>query len=167
MSMVYRVRGRSKLLKKLIFTIQEKPLIAQLWGLKPENFYKSAEEIAKMGFNGVDLNFGCPEKAVVKNGACAALINNRELAVDIIQATQAAIAGHIPVSIKTRLGFNNIDLSWHELLLKQKLDMLVIHGRTRQEKSQVPAHWDKIGAIRELRDRLGARHFNGWQWRRA
>jgi tRNA-dihydrouridine synthase len=146
--------GRAKLLKKLNFSTQEKPIIAQVWGLKPDNFYKTVKELVALGFDGIDLNFGCPEKAVVKNGACIALMNNRELAVEIIQATKAGVGGQVPVSIKTRLGFNDIDLSWHELLLKQKLDMLTIHGRTRQEKSKVPAHWDKIGEIRQMRDRL-------------
>lgn len=146
--------GRAKLLKKLNFSVQEKPIIAQIWGLKPDNFYKTVKELVAMGFDGIDLNFGCPEKAVVKNGACIALMNNRELAVEIIKATQAGVDGQVPVSIKTRLGFNDIDLSWHELLLKQKLNMLTIHGRTRQEKSKVPAHWDKIGEIRQMRDRL-------------
>jgi len=149
--------GRANLIKKLRFSDQEKPLIAQLWGLKPENFYKTAQEIAEgtLGeFAGIDLNFGCPEKTVVKNGACIALINNRELAVEIIQATQAGAAGKLPVSVKTRLGFSEMDLSWHKLLLEQKLDMLTIHGRTRKEMSKVPAHWDLIGEVRKLRDEL-------------
>lgn len=144
--------GRPKLIRKLEFSQKEKPLIAQLWGLKPENFYKTAQELVARGFNGIDLNFGCPEKSVVKNGACVALMNNRELAVEIIQATQAGAAGKLPVSVKTRLGFNEVDLSWHELLLDQKLHMLTIHGRTRKEMSKVPAQWDKIGEVRKLRD---------------
>lgn len=144
--------GRPNLLRKLKFSEKEQPLIAQIWGLKPKNFYKMAQELVDMGFTGIDLNFGCPEKSVVKNGACVALINNLELAVEIIQATKAGAAGKIPVSVKTRLGFNEVDLSWHELLLDQKLDMLTIHGRTRKEMSKVPAHWDKIGEIRKLRD---------------
>jgi tRNA-dihydrouridine synthase len=144
--------GRPNLLKKLRHTEQEHPLIAQMWGLQPENFFKTAQELVTMGFDGIDLNFGCPEKSVVHNGACSALINNRQLAVDIIQATQAGAAGKLPVSVKTRLGFNEIDFSWHELLLDQKLDMLTIHGRTRKEMSKVPAHWDAIGHVRSVRD---------------
>jgi tRNA-dihydrouridine synthase len=144
--------GRPKLIRKLKFTKTEKPLIAQIWGLQPENFYKTAQELVDLGFTGIDLNFGCPEKSVVHNGACVALINNRELAVEIIQATIRGAAGKIPVSVKTRLGFNEIDLSWHELLLDQGLDMLTVHGRTRKEMSKVPAHWDMIGEVRKLRD---------------
>ena len=88
-----------------------------------------------------------------QNGACAALINNRELAGEIIQATLDG-AGHFPVSVKTRLGFNEIDLTWLDFLLSKKLDMLTIHGRTRKEMSKVPAHWGQIGEARLLRDQI-------------
>ena len=158
--------GRSKLLKKLRFTAAERPLIAQIWGKNPENFLKTAAEIADgtlarelglpvgVNFAGIDLNMGCPEKNVVKNGTCSALINNPELAVAMIQATQAGAAGRLPVSVKTRLGFNTIDFNWHTTLLQQKLNMLTIHGRTRAEMSKVPAHWDSVGQVRALRDAL-------------
>jgi len=146
--------GRPKLLKKIQFTPGEQPLIAQLWGKNPENYYKTAQELVEMGFAGIDINMGCPAKTEVKNGCCAALINNRPLALEIIKATQEGAAGRIPVSVKTRLGFNEIDLSWPELLLQQNLSMLTIHGRTRKEMSMVPAHWDVIGKVRELRDKI-------------
>jgi tRNA-dihydrouridine synthase len=147
-------QGRSKLIHRLAFSGKEKPIIAQIWGLKPENFYKTTKELIKMGFAGVDINMGCPEKTVVKNGACSALMNNRDLAVEIIKATQKAASGKIPVSIKTRLGYNEFDLSWHELLLSQNLDMISIHGRTKKQKSNVPNDWAAIGEIRKLRDKI-------------
>lgn len=158
--------GRQKLFKKLVFIPDERPLIAQLWGLKPENFETIASQIADgslakelglpegVNFAGIDLNMGCPEKTVVKNGACSALIKNPELAVEIIKATQKGVAGRMPVSVKTRLGFNDIDFSWVELLLQQKLNMLTIHGRTRKEMSKVDAHWDAIAHVVELRNKL-------------
>lgn len=146
--------GRPKLMKKLQFSAKERPIIAQVWGLQPENFRKTTVELVEMGFEGIDINMGCPEKTVVKNGACAGLMHNRELAIEIIQAVQEGAAGKVPVSVKTRLGFNEIDYSWPTLLLQQKLSMLTIHGRTRKEMSKVPAHWDEIGAVRELRDQI-------------
>lgn len=146
--------GRSKLLKKLQFTDKEKPLIAQIWGKIPDNFRKTADELVAMGFAGIDLNMGCPEKTVVKNGCCSALINDRELASEIIKATQEGAAGRVPVSVKTRVGFNEVDLTWLEFLLGHNLDMLTIHGRTRKEMSEVPANWDLIGQVREMRDKL-------------
>ena len=146
--------GRPRLLRRIQFTPSERPLIAQIWGKDPEHFRKTAAELVEMGFAGIDINMGCPEKTVVKNGCCSALINNRERAVEIIKAVQAGAADRVPVSVKTRLGFHEIDLSWPELLLKQNLAMLTIHGRTRKEMSDVPAHWDEIGKVRELRDRI-------------
>lgn len=146
--------GRARVIKKLQKTTKEQPLIAQIWGKNPENFYRTASELVAMGFAGIDLNMGCPEKSVVHNGSCSALINDRPLASEIIKATQSGAGGRVPVSVKTRLGFNSIDLSWHEFLLGHQLEMLSVHGRTRQEMSLVPAHWDQIGKVRELRDQL-------------
>ncbi len=153
--------GREAAMKRLKFTAKEKPLIAQIWGKKPENYYKTARELAEMGFDGIDINMGCPDKAVVKNGCCVALINNRELAGEIIQATRegAIRQAHgkpapLPVSVKTRLGFNDVDMTWIEFLLTYKLDALSIHGRTRKQMSKVPADWDAIGRAREMRDAL-------------
>ena len=146
--------GRDKLLPKLQFTDTEKPIIAQIWGKTPENYRKTAAELIDMGFAGVDINMGCPDKTIVKNGCCAAFINNRDLALEVITAVKEGVAGRIPVSVKTRLGFNEVDLSWHELLLNQDIDTLTVHGRTRKEMSKVPANWETIGKIREIRDRI-------------
>lgn len=148
-------KGRESTLKRLRFTSLERPIIAQVWGLKPENFRKSAAEIAEMGFDGIDINFGCPDKNVVRNGACSAFMKpeNREGALEIIQACREG-APSLPLSVKTRLGFNEVDLSWHELLLQQTLNALTIHGRTRKQMSKVPADWDVIGQIAALRTSL-------------
>lgn len=158
--------GRPRLLKKLRFTPGETPLIAQVWGKTPENFYKTAQQLAdgtfarelglpdSVNFAGIDLNMGCPVKSEVSNGTCSALINNRPLALEIINATKAGAAGKLPISVKTRLGFSAVDMTWPELLLQQDLAMLTMHGRTRKEMSKVPAHWDLIGRVRELRDQI-------------
>src|SRR5258708_3962268 len=158
--------GRPKLLKKLRFTADERPLIAQIWGKEPGNFFKTAQQLADgtfarelglpdgVNFAGIDLNMGCPDKTVVKNGTCSALMQNPQLAIEMIKATQDGAAGKLPVSVKTRLGFSKIDLSWHETLLQQNLAMLTIHCRTRKEMSKVPEHWEYLGQIRQLRDRL-------------
>ena len=146
--------GREKLLHKLNFLPKEKPILAQLWGTKPENFYKTTKELKKMGFDGVDLNMGCPVKTVIKNGACAALIKNRGLAGEIIAATREATGDDFPVSVKTRIGFTTVDWDWIDFILSQKLDMLSIHGRTAKQMSKLPANWDLIGQVREKRDAL-------------
>lgn len=146
--------GRKATLPRLQHEPTEKPLIAQIWGKTPENYYKSARDIVEMGFDGVDINMGCPSKDVVANGCCSALINNRELALEIIQATREGAGTSLPLSIKTRLGFNEIDYSWHEFLLNQKLNALSIHGRTKKQMSKVPADWAAIGEVVKLRDKL-------------
>lgn len=158
--------GRPRLLKKLKFTETERPLIAQIWGKDPDNFYKTAQQIADgtfareaglpegINFAGLDLNMGCPEKTAVKHGTCSALINNRPLAKQIIDASRDGLGGKMPLSVKTRDGFHQIDLTWIEFLLEQKLNMLTLHGRTKKEMSLVPANWDIIGQARELRDKL-------------
>lgn len=146
--------GRAHLLHKLKLTDKEKPVIAQLWGLKPENFYKTTKDLIDMGYSGVDINMGCPTKTVIKNGACAALINNRGLAGEIIDAAKEAAGDTLPVSVKTRVGFTTVDMGWIEFLLSKILNMLSIHGRTAKQLSKVPADWDLIGQAVKLRDSL-------------
>jgi len=147
--------GREQVGQRLKFEPEEKPLIAQIWGLKPENFYKASKEIVEMGFDGIDLNMGCPQKDVISKGACSALINNHALAKEIIVATKEGSKG-LPVSVKTRLGFKtNQREEWIGFLLEQNLAALTIHGRTAQEMSIPSAHWDEIGKVVELRDMMG------------
>lgn len=158
--------GRINLLKKVRFAPSEGPLVIQLWGKDPDNFRKTAAEVANgslahelglpkdVNFAGIDLNMGCPAKSEVKNGTCSALIKNRPLALEIIDATKAGLAGRLPLSVKTRVGFNEVDMTWIEFLLEQKLNMLTVHGRTKKQMSKVPANWDLIGLARELRDQI-------------
>lgn len=158
--------GRPKLLKKMQFTAKEQPLVLQLWGKDPENYYKTVQQVldgtfaAEMGlepgiqYAGIDLNMGCPVKVVVRNGCCSALIQDRGRAIEIIKAVQAAAGTSLPVSVKTRLGTNQVDMTWPELLLRQKLNMLTIHGRTASQMSEGLADWDKIGEVRKMRDAL-------------
>ena len=146
--------GRDQVIKKLKFTKIELPLIAQVWGRIPENYEKTAKEIVDMGFSGIDINMGCPVKTVTKNGCCSALISNRQLAAEIIDATKKGANGKLPVSVKTRLGQNSIDYSWIEFLLEQGIDRLTIHARTVKEMSKVPAHWEVMGDIVKLRDKI-------------
>jgi len=146
--------GRGAVLQKLRFNESEKPLIAQIWGMQPDNFEKATSEIAEMGFDGVDLNMGCPVKNVVKLGACSALINDREHAAKLIQAAKKGANNKIPVSVKTRVGFNEVDMNWIEFILRQQIDVLTIHGRTSKQQSKVPNNWDLIQESRKIRDRV-------------
>lgn len=146
--------GRDKLMPKLYFTTNERPIIAQLWGKQPKNYLKTARKLVKMGFSGIDINMGCPDKAVVKNGCGSALYNNQALAAEVIAATKEGAAGRVPVSVKIRTGFNTVDFDWPEFILAQGVNILTVHGRTTKEQSKVPARWDDIGRIREIRDSI-------------
>lgn len=146
--------GRTSALRRLKFTSSERPLIAQIWGKQPENFYKTASELVEMGFSGVDINMGCPDKSVVKNGCGGGMIQYPERALEVINATRDGLAGKLPLSVKTRIGFSSYDPAWIEELLKQKLNMLSIHFRTVKEMSKVPAHWELAPQIVALKNEL-------------
>lgn len=146
--------GRKEVSKKLKFTKSEKPLVAQLWGKNPENYRKTASELVDMGFDGIDINMGCPVKTVTKNGCCSALISNRELAKEIIEATKNGANGKLPVSVKTRLGQNDIDYSWIKFVLEQDLSRLTVHARTVKDMSKVPARWEAMAEVVLLRDEI-------------
>ena len=150
-----RSPGREKLLPYLYLEKTGVPVWAQIWGKRPENYFRVAEELATAGFAGIDINMGCPDKTVLKNNACSALIKpaNRPLAAEIIAAVRAG-AGRLPVSVKTRLGFAEDDLGWHEFLLRQKIDCLSVHARTVAEMSRVPARWQKVGEIKALAEKI-------------
>lgn len=148
-------RGKAHVEHRLQFdTSIERPIIAQIWGEKPEHYFEAARYINELGFDGIDINMGCPQRDVVKKGLCAALIDNHDLAGEIIKATQEG-AGDLPVSVKTRIGIKSVSTDvWIPFLLSFDLDALIVHGRTVKEMSKVPAHWDEIGRAVEMRNKL-------------
>ncbi len=146
--------GKYAVIRRLKYTEIERPIIAQIWGNTPDNYFKAAKLIKEMGFDGIDINMGCPVRAVVKKGFCAGLINNPNLAREIIIATKKG-AGNLPVSVKTRIGYNDIKTEeWFTVLLETNLDAITVHGRTAKEMSKVPVHWDEIAKVVKLRDTL-------------
>ena len=148
-------RGDEKVSQRLQFEKNEKPIIAQLWGVTPDNFYLAAKRIVAMGYDGIDLNMGCPQRDVTRHGACSALIKNHTLAKEIIDATKSG-ADNLPVSVKTRIGYGKIQTEeWLGFLLEQDLPLITVHGRTAAEMSKVPAHWDEIGKVVKMRDDMG------------
>lgn len=147
-------KGYEKVATRLRYSEKERPLIAQIWGVNPQSYYDVARKLVDMGFNGIDINMGCPERIVVKNGACSALITNPSLAKEIIEATRKG-AGELPVSVKTRIGFKTIATEeWIGFLLQQNLDALTVHFRTQKEMSNVPAHWDEAKKVVKLRNTI-------------
>lgn len=145
--------GQKSVRGRLMFTEDEQPMVAHIWGDKPENFRQMSIGMAELGFKGIDLNMGCPVPNVATRGKGSGLILRPDVAAEIIQAAKA---GGLPVSVKTRLGYSEIE-EWREWLthiLKQDIANLSIHLRTRKEMSQADAHWELIPEIKELRDRI-------------
>lgn len=145
--------GRKKLLKDLEYSESERPIVAQFFTSSPENMKKAAELARELGFDGIDINMGCPDQSVEKQGAGAAMIKNPENALKVIEAARNG-ASALPVSVKTRLGFNIFDFDWIKMLLHLNLSALTIHLRTRKEMSKVAAHWELMNQIVELRDEI-------------
>lgn len=145
--------GRDKLLVDFMYTEAERPIVAQIFGSNPENFYKTAQLVQELGFDGIDINMGCPAKNVEHQNAGARLIRSPKLAQEIIKETKRG-AGDLPVSVKTRIGYNKNTLSeWLPYLLETEPAAITIHARTRKEMSLVPAHWEVIKDAVELRDK--------------
>ncbi|HEY4496403.1 MAG TPA: tRNA-dihydrouridine synthase family protein [Candidatus Paceibacterota bacterium] len=150
--------GKNKLLHLLEFSEKERPIVAQLFGAKPETFRPVAALVAKLGFDGVDINMGCPDRTVEKQGGGAALTKNPHLARELIKATKEGVksAGRrIPVSVKIRIGYNKNELdTWLPELLAEEPAAIIIHARTRKEMSNVPARWQHVREAVEIRDKL-------------
>lgn len=145
--------GRERLLVDLDYSRKERPIVAQLFTGHPEAMKKAAALAKGLKFDGVDINMGCPDRAVEKQGGGASLTRNPKLAVQIIRAAREGAQG-IPVTVKTRLGYNAVDFNWIRTLLEQRLPVLTVHLRTRKEMSEVPAHWELMPEVVKLRNEI-------------
>jgi nifR3 family TIM-barrel protein len=147
--------GKKKLLEAFIYSSIERPIVAQIFGANPENIARAAKIVEDLGFDGVDINMGCPDRSVQKQKAGAALMKNPELAIEIIQSTKKAV--NIPVSVKIRIGYNKDELeTWLPKLISAEPEVISIHARTKKEMSKVPANWDRIKRAVEIRDEIGS-----------
>ena len=144
--------GEKAIRGRLLKTDDENPIVAQIWGGEVSDMARLAAHCRELGYDGIDINMGCPAKSAVKSGG-SALIRNPQLAAEAIAAAKTA---GLPVSIKTRLGYTSIDewRDWLTHIFKQDIINLTIHLRTKKEMSKVPAHYELIAAIKELRDEI-------------
>ena len=146
--------GREALMPDLSFTEAERPIVAQFFTAHPQMMEKAAALAREMGFDGVDINMGCPDRTIEKQGAGAAMIKNPQLALEIIAAAKQG-AGPLPVSVKTRVGYNRSELeTWLPTLLKAKPALITVHARTRKEMSLVPARWEEVARAVEIRNAI-------------
>ncbi len=147
-------KGRANALERLQISPTDSPIIAQIWGKNPDHFAATAEALESLGFSGIDLNFGCPDKHVNKAGGGAAMIRTPDLAINCYHNAKSHT--NLPVSIKTRLGWSNPAEyhDWLAILLNEHPAALTVHLRTKKEMSKVPAHYELIPDIIALRDQL-------------
>lgn len=154
--------GREVLKNDLFFLKNERPIIAQLFGSDVEKMRIAVKYVCSLGFDGIDINMGCPDKTILKQGSGSALILDKQKAGDIIQAVSDGIKDskkkNISISVKTRVGYNKSQINeWIPFLLSFNLDALTIHARTTKEMSKVPANWDYIKQVVEIRNKLGVK----------
>lgn len=159
--------GRERLIKDLDFNPKyERPIIAQIFSSNPEYMKEAATLVENLGFDGVDINMGCPAKKIVNQLSGSAMIKYPENAVKVIKATMEG-APTLPVSVKTRLGYNHDQLEeWLPTLLTGKVDgkdvvddyqppkLITLHARTQKDLSKVSARWERIKRAVEIRDEI-------------
>jgi nifR3 family TIM-barrel protein len=136
--------GRGKLLIDLNYSENEHPIVAQIFGSNPDHFYECAKLVKSLGFDGIDINMGCPDRAIEKQYAGAALIKDPARARALIRAAKEGGDG-LPVSVKTRVGYHNVTIrEWLPQILAEEPAAVTIHARTRKEMSKVPARWEHV-----------------------
>lgn len=146
--------GRDNLAHLLWKTAAERPIVAQLYGGNPRSFEGAARVLVGLGFDGIDINMGCPARKVEQREGGSALIRDPGRAREIIAAAQAG-AGDLPVSVKTRIGYrvNEIE-SWLACLFSAQPAAITLHARTRSEAFKSPARWSVIERAVQLAAQL-------------
>lgn len=141
------------LMRDLTKSAVERPIVAQIFSSKPEMISYATKLVSELGFDGVDLNMGCPDKSIEKQGCGSAMIKTPEVARAVIRAAKEASA--LPVSVKTRVGYNAESLDeWLPVLLEAAPAAITLHLRTRKELSLVSANWELMKKAVALRDRI-------------
>jgi len=143
--------GAKRLMRDFVYDNSERPIVAQLFGKDPEAFYVAAKMVLKLGFDGVDINMGCPARKVANRGEGAGLINTPDLALAIIKEVQRAVKNKIPVSVKTRIGYSKpVTEEWIGTLLSAEPAVISLHGRTLKQGYSGKADWKEIGKAAKL-----------------
>ena len=144
--------GREQLRVDLLFEKNQRPIVAQLFTANPDTMREAGALVRDLGFDGLDINMGCPDRSVEKQGSGAAMIRNPDRARAVIAAAKET---GLPVSVKTRIGYNREEIDdWLPVLLRSGIVALSVHLRTRKEMSKVPAHWEYMKRIVSLRDTI-------------
>ncbi|HIZ95636.1 MAG TPA: tRNA-dihydrouridine synthase [Candidatus Ligilactobacillus excrementavium] len=131
----------------------EKMPVAQIWGNRKIDFETATQDLKEHGYQAIDINMGCPSGTIIKNGGGCDMIRHFDDAAAVIEGAKTS---GLPISVKTRLGFNELDTfeTWIPFLLKQDNPLLTVHVRSRKEMSKVPAHYEYINRLVQLRDEI-------------
>lgn len=152
--------GKMKLMRDLKYSEIERPIVAQLFSSHPEYMKGAAKLVAELGFDGIDINMGCPDRSIEKQGCGAAMMKNPANAQAVIRAALEGVEEFsektgkvIPVTVKTRIGYNKNELAtWLPAILETEPAVVTIHCRTRKEMSKVPARWEHVREAVQIRD---------------
>lgn len=148
--------GKEKLMADLKYTEEERPIVAQLFSSTEEYMEAAARLCAELGFDGIDINMGCPDRSIEKQGCGSAMIKNPQVARAVIRAAKRG-APSLPITVKTRLGYNQDQLEeWLPELLAEEPAVVTVHARTRKEMSKVPARWERVKRAVEIRNEQGS-----------
>lgn len=181
-------RNAALMLDDFLYSEIERPVVAQIYGSEVESFYKIAIVVCELGFDGIDINMGCPAKKVAARGCGAGLIRNPPLAKEIVAAVKQGVEDWLsgksvedlglkermvrrvramnlarigtervtqrsfrPVSVKTRLGFDQVIVEdWIHHLLETRPACISLHGRTLKQMYTGQADWEAIGRAVEV-----------------
>lgn len=147
---LFSEQGRPNLMHMFKYQSKNRPIVAQIFSSDPVKMEAAAKLCNELGFDGIDLNMGCPERNICKQGAGSAMIQTPDLARSVIMAAKRG-AGDIPVSVKTRIGWNQNEIeTWIPMILDCDVAAIILHGRTRKEMSKVPCRWDDIARAAEI-----------------
>lgn len=132
-------------------TLAGVPVRAQFLGSDPQSLAENAASLARLGPEGIDLNFGCPAKVVNRHGGGAALLQDPAHIARVVEAVRRAVPAHLPVSAKMRLGFNDTGLMREcaQAMAQSGACEIVVHARTKLDGYRPPAYWELIPRIRE------------------
>jgi|WetSurMetagenome_2_1015567.scaffolds.fasta_scaffold45062_3 tRNA-dihydrouridine synthase B len=160
---LWRIKKRGedthKIWNELKFDMSEHPVVAQLFGSDPDSFYEATKIVAPMGFDGIDINMGCPSPGLEKRGGGAGLMRDSGLAHRVIEAVRKAVNDvemDIPVSVKTRIGSSKPDTDWWKFLAGEELPVVAMHGRTFKQLYSGEADWEVLREASKIIKESGA-----------
>ncbi|NQY65840.1 MAG: tRNA-dihydrouridine synthase [Alteromonadaceae bacterium] len=136
------------------YTASKTPIRLQLLGQHPQWMAENAVRAIELGSHGVDINFGCPAKAVNKSKGGAVLLKTPEEIFKIVSCVKQAVGKEVITSVKIRLGFDDANLLDEivDAIVSANADLLTIHARTKRHGYKPPAYWEYIGDIQKKYD---------------